>query len=86
MGKWSLFGLHFHIAVHHQQKSGQKLKQGRNLEAGADAETMLLTGLLSQLCSPYFLTEPWTTSQRIVPPTKGCALPYKSLIKKMPYS
>jgi hypothetical protein len=31
-------GLCFHITVHHQQKSGQELKQGRNLEAGADAE------------------------------------------------
>ena len=30
--------LHFHIAIYHQKKSGQKLKQGRNLEAGADAE------------------------------------------------
>jgi hypothetical protein len=29
---------HFHSTVHHQRK--QELKQGRNLEAGADAETM----------------------------------------------
>jgi hypothetical protein len=33
-------GLHFHIIVHHRRKSGQELKQGRNLEAGADAEAM----------------------------------------------
>jgi hypothetical protein len=26
--------------VNHQRKSGQEIKQGRNLEAGADAETM----------------------------------------------
>ena len=32
--------LHFHIAVLHQRKSGQELTQGRNLEAGADAEAM----------------------------------------------
>jgi hypothetical protein len=35
-----LFSLHFHIAVHHQKKSGQELTQGRNLEAEADAEAM----------------------------------------------
>jgi hypothetical protein len=30
----------FHIAVHYQRKSGQELTQGRNLEAGDDAEAM----------------------------------------------
>ena len=35
-----LFGLLFHITVHHGRKSGQELKQGRHLEAGADAEAM----------------------------------------------
>jgi len=35
-----LFGFHFHIAVHYQRKSGQELKQGRALEAVADAEAM----------------------------------------------
>ena len=42
-GGKGLFGLHFH----HWRKSGQELKQGRNLEAGADTEAMdgvLLTG------------------------------------------
>jgi hypothetical protein len=39
-GGKSLFSLHFHITVHHQRKSGQELKQGRNLEAGADEEVM----------------------------------------------
>jgi hypothetical protein len=29
-----------HIAVHHQRKSRQELTQGRNLEAGVDAEAM----------------------------------------------
>jgi hypothetical protein len=33
-----LFG--FHIVVHNWRKSGQELKQVRNLEAGADAEGM----------------------------------------------
>jgi hypothetical protein len=35
-----LFGSHFHNAVHHWRKSGQELRQGRILEAGADAESM----------------------------------------------
>jgi len=39
-GGKGLFGLHFHITVHHQRKSGQELKQGRKLEAGADAKTI----------------------------------------------
>ena len=29
-----------HIAVHYQSKTGQELRQGRNLEAGADSEAM----------------------------------------------
>jgi hypothetical protein len=33
-------GSNFHITVDHQRKPGQELKQGRNLEAGADAEAM----------------------------------------------
>jgi hypothetical protein len=37
-GGKGLFNLHFHIAVHHQRKSGMELTQGRILEAGADAE------------------------------------------------
>ena len=47
-GGKGLFSSHSHLTVHHWRKSGQKLKQGRNLEAGVDTETMegccLLTG------------------------------------------
>jgi hypothetical protein len=39
-GGKGLFSLHFHIAVHHQRQSGQELKQGKNLEARADAEAL----------------------------------------------
>lgn len=39
-GGKGLFDLHFHTTVHQQRKSGQGLKQGWNLEAGADAETV----------------------------------------------
>ena len=34
------FGLHLYIAVYRWRKSGQELKQDRDLEAGADAEAM----------------------------------------------
>ena len=39
-GEEKLFSVYFHIAVHHQRKPGQELKQGRVLEAEADAEVM----------------------------------------------
>jgi len=45
----NLFGLHFHIAVHHRRKSRQELGQSSNLEAGASAEAMEKYCLL--LCS-----------------------------------
>jgi hypothetical protein len=82
-----LFGLSFHTTVHYQRKSGQELKQGRNLEAGADAETtedaayrLALHGLFSLLS---YRTR--TTSPGVAPPTMGWALPCQSLIKKMFY-
>ncbi|XP_040593944.1 uncharacterized protein LOC101834311 isoform X8 [Mesocricetus auratus] len=59
----------------HQRKSGQEVKQGRNLEAGADAEAMegaacwlAPHGLLS-----CFLTEP-STSPGMALPAGGWAL------------
>ena len=45
-----LFDLHFHISVHYLRKTGQKRKQGRNLEAGADADTVKECCLLA--CFP----------------------------------
>jgi hypothetical protein len=51
LGGKSLFGLYFHIAIHHQRKLGQELTQGRNLEAGADAEAMERGCLLA--CLPW---------------------------------
>jgi hypothetical protein len=39
-GGQCLFTLCFPIAVHHQRNSEQELKQGRDLEAGVDAEAM----------------------------------------------
>jgi hypothetical protein len=37
-----LFGLHFHVPVHHWRKAEQELTQGRNLEAGAEAEATVV--------------------------------------------
>ena len=51
--------------VHHWRKSGQALKQGRNLKAGADAEDMeecCILACFTWLCSACFLIEPKTTS------------------------
>jgi len=45
--KKGLINLHFHIAAHHQRKSGQELTQGRNLEA-EDMEGCCLLA-----CSPW---------------------------------
>jgi hypothetical protein len=39
-GGKDLFSLYFHIAVHHQRKSGLELKQVRNLKAGYDVDAM----------------------------------------------
>lgn len=40
LGRKCLFGLYFHISDHHGKKLGQEIKQGRNLEAGNEAEAM----------------------------------------------
>jgi hypothetical protein len=52
------------ITVHHQSKSGQELKQGRNLEARADAEAMEGCYLLACSSSqPVFLQNPGAPAQ-----------------------
>jgi hypothetical protein len=61
-------------------------KQGRNLEVGADTESMegnLLTGLLAMTRSACCFTEPKTHSPGMVSPTMGFVLLHQSLIKKM---
>jgi hypothetical protein len=80
-GGTGLFSLHFHIAIHHQRKSGHELTQGRNLEAGADAE-QVMEGCCLLACSPGLLslfsyrTQDGHTHNPSPP----------SLIEKMPYS
>ena len=43
-GGKGLFGLYFHVTVHHQGKPGQQLKQGSVLESGADADAEAAEG------------------------------------------
>lgn len=63
VGEESVLDLHFRVIAHHGRKPGQELKQGRILEAGADAEArrVLLTGLLTMAYSACFLIEPRST-------------------------
>jgi hypothetical protein len=71
LGGKGLFSLHFHIALHHQRKSGLELTQDRNLEAGADAEAMEGCYLLAcfSWLAQLALIEPRTTSPGMAPPT-----------------
>lgn len=62
-----LFGLHFRMVVHHAGKSGQQLKQGRNLKAGIDAEAT--EGYCSLAFTPQ-LVQP-TFSQNPQPAVQG---------------
>jgi hypothetical protein len=75
--------------VHHWRKSGQEHTQGRNLEAGADAEAMegccLLAGLFSMTYSACFLIEPRTTNLRVALSSMDWALWHQSLIRKLSY-
>jgi len=48
-GGKDLFGLYFHIIVHHWKKSKQEIKQDRKLEAETDADTMKEGYLLTYL-------------------------------------
>lgn len=80
-----LFGLHFCIVNHYQRKSGQELRQGRTLQAGADAEVLegvLLSRLFSWLCSFFFIIGSRNTSPGMALFTMGQALPHHSLLRK----
>ncbi|EDL21040.1 mCG140729 [Mus musculus] len=76
-GGKGLFGLHFHITVHHQRKSEQELKQGRDLETGADAEAMEQCRFLTCSCGliACFLIESRSTRPEMPPLTIDWALP-----------
>ena len=64
-------------------RSGQELKQGRNLEADTGAEALGECYLLA--CSACSRTYTKTTCPEVVPSTVGWALPRQSSIKKMHY-
>ena len=76
-------GPNFYITIHHQKKFGQELKHGRNLEAGANAETT--DALLFLTCSACFLMERRATSPRMTPAIIHCSLQHQSLAKTMSY-
>lgn len=61
-----LFGFCIQITVHHLRKLGQELKQGRGLEAEADAEA--LEGYCLLACSAFFLVELRTRSHSMLSP------------------
>ena len=57
-GRKGLFNLYLQIIGHHWRKSGQEVKLGRNLEAGADLEAFegcCLLACSSWLAQPTFL-------------------------------
>jgi hypothetical protein len=53
--KMDLFGLNSHITVRHWRNSWQELREGRNLEARADAQTMEKCCLLACFLCLAFL-------------------------------
>lgn len=79
------FSYHYSSLV----KQGQKLKQGKTLEARVDAEAMerclLLTDLLPCLAQPTILQNPGPSAQRWLHPQWAGPSPHQSLIKKMLY-
>ena len=84
-----LFGLNFSVEVHQWRKSGQKHKQSRIRDAGADAEAIERCCLLP--CFPWlyqltFLREPRTSSPLMTPLIMDWAFPHWSLNEKMPYN
>jgi hypothetical protein len=64
-----------------ERKLGQELRQGRNLEAGADAEAM--ERCYSLACSPWLSQPVFLQIQGMALRTMAWALPH--LIKKISY-
>ena len=76
-----------YLIVHHQNKWGQKPKQGRNLETLADAEATEKNYWLSpKTWSTWFHVGPRITGPVVASPSMSWTLSHLSLIKKMPYS
>ena len=76
-GGEGLFSLRFHNTVHHQKKSEEEIKQGKDLEAGADAKAR--RGAAYWLVPHGLLTLPSYRNPGMAPPTVVWALPYQSI-------
>lgn len=78
-----LFLSHFLITDPHQKQWGQELVQGRDFEAGADADTLriLLTSLFSMVFSTCSVIEPRPLCSMVAPFTMVWALTHQSLIE-----
>ena len=83
-GGKGLFGLYFHIAVHHQRSQDWNSSRSEIRSWCRSHGGMFLTGLPFLACSACSLIEPKTTSSEMVPFIRGLS-PW-SLIEKMPYS
>ena len=70
------------IIVHHGMQSEQELKQGWNLEAGAEAEAMMEECCLLTR-SACFLIVLRATSAVVAPPTESQTVPYQSSMNKL---
>lgn len=87
-GEKGLFGLHFHIIVHHSRKPRQELKQGWNREAAVNSDATGECYLVVRSPVAYwnsFLIELETSNLGVAPLTMVWTLPYWSLIKKITY-
>ena len=87
-GGEGLFSSLFHISIHPKEvRAGTQTGQEPGGRSWCRSlEGMLLTGLLTMVCSACSLIEPRTTSWSMAPPTVTCPNPHQPLIKKMPYS
>jgi len=81
-----LFHSQFHTTVHHQKEWGQRLKQSRDLESGANAKAMEGCCLLACSCGFLILTSYRSQDHQLRdgPTHNGLGLPHQSLIKKIP--
>lgn len=81
------FSLHFNITAHHQRKSWQELKQGRNLEVGADARAMEECCLLAHSIAYiawFFILQEDCLGMALA--TVSWASPHQSSFKKFQWS
>lgn len=84
-----LFSLSFYIIVHQLWKSRQELMQSKGPGGKSSFKHhrgVLITGLLSMICSNFFFSLSQDHQYKNETYILGWALPYQSLIKKIPSS